>query len=648
MSINIKTQYSFIPWLRRGLSLQISEAEKDTLGHDNKEGSAKKRANLLVKSTFDLVPANTNESFVQRSETISVALTGPGDITGIQPASILQVVPANGVTNFESNYFPFIEFFEEDIPWRYTPAKESGDKLRPWLAILVCKKEEFAITSDSEGNSYITLKIKNNEEYQKIFQSPSEIWKNAHVQFSGMQIAQNNLKSEVNQLIDHDNDVAFSRLLSSRKLEENTAYTAFLIPTFETGRLSGLGLAFDEIPAQRSAWAETFDQHKATRERPLDFPVYHHWEFETSKEDFIALAKKLKPTDANALPAALKVDVSKMGNGLNYNLFQNNQKMRSVIDIPVATHPIGYTSIPFPSLPSEQIIAMIMKDLLEKNPVLIENRTQINVPSGSHSVIKPNSFKKLINTKLDIRKIIAKEKSIDKLFYETIQKPPKLPFAVDKKIETAIQKEDTEMDDPWIVPPLYGGKHIMATSLAEEDHKNQQWFTQLNLDIRHRAAAGLGKKVVQKYQEEFVHRAWEQVEDINELNQKWRESLLKFKLDSSIYHLRFNSNRFKDLMVHLQSMKYAPLSEQENSLDKELEQIGIPSAYVSSAFQRMASNPQLPTSVNATTLSEKLLNDNKIQWKEHRVEGLITSGGVKKILVHSESYIDYLTLIKNL
>lgn len=648
MSNNIKTQYSFIPWLRRGLSQQISEAEKDTLGYKNDEGIAKKRANLLVKSTFDLVPVNTNESFVQRSETISVALTGPGDITGIQPASILQVVPANGVTNFESNYFPFIEFFEEDMPWRYTPAKESGDKLRPWLAILVCKKEEFTIISDSEGNSYITLKIKSNEEYQKIFQSPSEIWKNAHVQFSGMQIAQNNLKSEVNQLIDHDNDVAFSRLLSSRKLEENTAYTAFLIPTFETGRLSGLGLPFDEIPAQRSAWAETFDQHKATRERPLDFPVYHHWEFETSIADFITLARKLKPTDANALPAALKVDVSKMGNGLDYSLFQNNEEMRSVIDIPVATYPVGYISTAFPSLPSEQIIAEIMKNLLGKNPVLIENRTQINVSSGSRSVIKPNSLKKLINSKLDIRKIITKEKSIDKLFYETIQKTQKLPFAIDKKTETAIQKEDTGMDDPWIVPPLYGGKHIMATSLEKEDHKNQQWFTELNLDIRHRAAAGLGKKVVQKYQEEFVHRAWEQVEDINELNQKWRQNLLKFKLDSSIYNLRFKSPHFKDLMVHLQPMKYAPLSRKESSLDKELEQIGIPSAYVSSTFQRIASNPKLPTSVNAITLSTKLLNDNKIQWKKHRVEGLITSGGVIKILIHSESYINYLTLIKNL
>ena len=47
-----------------------------------------------------------------------------------------------------------------------------------------------------------------------------------------------------------DRDLAYSRLLSPRILAENTAYHAFLIPTFETGRLAGLGRT---PPRRRSA-----------------------------------------------------------------------------------------------------------------------------------------------------------------------------------------------------------------------------------------------------------------------------------------------------------------------------------------------------------------------------------------------------------
>lgn len=140
---NINAKYSFIPWLRRGLSRQI--VESDTLGKS--EGLALKRAKIDITTTFDLFKGDNNEEKLEkkpekRSETMTIDLVGPGDVSGIHKAAILQVVPANGVENFESNQLPFIEFFEEDLPWRYTPAKVVGDKLRPWLALLVCKKED--------------------------------------------------------------------------------------------------------------------------------------------------------------------------------------------------------------------------------------------------------------------------------------------------------------------------------------------------------------------------------------------------------------------------------------------------------------------------------------------------------------------------
>lgn len=654
MANKIGTNYSFIPWLRRGLSRQISEVEIDTLAKDSNEGPAKKRASLFVKSTFDLVPVkkeSDQQETIQRTETIQVSMAGPGDIAGIQPVSILQVVPANGVKNFESNYFPFIEFFEEDLPWRYTPAKEAGDKLRPWLALLVCKKHEFVFTTDSNSSMYVSLKVSDNESYKKIFQSPSEMWKNAHVQFSNMELKRDaQLNDNVNTFINNDEDVAFSRLLSSRVLEDNTAYTAFLVPAFETGRLSGLMLPFDEIPAQRTAWTATFDEQKATRQRPFDFPVYYRWEFETSTGDFMTLAKKLKPVSTDGLPAALKVDVQKMGNGLNYSIFQN-QPARKVIDVPVATNPIGFVSEAFPTRPDEQIIADIMKDLLSKNPVLLENREQTTEEHPTPTRRTLSSIK--ISDKaraLDLRKVLTAKTAIDRTIYKKISDTKNLSSLISeefkgKQLNINLEAGE-EMDDPWIVPPLYGGKHIMATSLEADDNKNHEWFTELNFNIGHRAAAGVGKKVVQNNQEQFVHRAWEQVELINELNQRLREYLLKLNVNSSMYKLRFNSKYLKDLMLYLQPMKYAPVGNDNLSLDKALALRGIPSAYASSAFQRLASNTSLPANVNAASLTDRIVEDNIYKWKEHQINDLITKEQVDKITAYYLYSIHYLTLLK--
>lgn len=650
----IGTKHSFIPWLRRGLSRQISAEEVDTLGSDSKEGPTKKRASLQVKSTFDLLPINQEsqeQNIVERKETIQISLVGPGDVAGIHPVSILQVVPANGVNNFESNYFPFIEFFEEDIPWRYTPAKEAGHKLRPWLAILVCKRDEFIFATNNDGTMHVSLKISSNDTYKQIFQNPSETWKNAHVQFSNRELKNNSeLKNQVNSLLDKDEDVAFSRLLSARALEDNTAYTAFLIPAFETGRLSGLNMPFDEIPAQRSAWASTFDEQKATRQRPFDFPVYYRWEFETSSGDFMTLARKLKPVSTDELPAALKVDVQNMGNGLNYSIFENKPR-RKVIDVPVATNPVGFTSEAFPTKPDEQMIADIMKDLLSQNPVLLENREQTTVDPAPARVLR--SFQKADTEKLlDIRKVITTKAAIDVKTYKDIRVAKKLSeFTAEefkRKTATLNLKAANEKDDPWIVPPLYGGKHIMATSLEKDDNKKHQWFTELNLDIRHRAAAGVGKKVVQNNQEQFVHRAWEQVELINELNDRLRQYLLSLNVNSSLYQSRFNSKYLKDLMIYLQPMKYAPVGTDNLSLDQALAQRGIPSAYASSAFQQLASNTSLPQNVNAASLTDRIAETNIYKWKKHQINDLITIKQVNMFITYYLHRMHYITLLKYL
>ena len=72
-------------------------------------------------------------------------LLGPGDVIGVDPQNIVRSEPRNWVTDFEPNFLPFVEFYEEDFPWRYSPVgPEAGPhRLLPWLTLLVVEEGEF-------------------------------------------------------------------------------------------------------------------------------------------------------------------------------------------------------------------------------------------------------------------------------------------------------------------------------------------------------------------------------------------------------------------------------------------------------------------------------------------------------------------------
>ena len=79
------------------------------------------------------------ETPLMETVTRNINLYGPGDIVGIDPSAIVKVEPRDQITNFEPNYLPYIEFYDEDFPWRYTPAAPDTalHRLRPWLALIV-------------------------------------------------------------------------------------------------------------------------------------------------------------------------------------------------------------------------------------------------------------------------------------------------------------------------------------------------------------------------------------------------------------------------------------------------------------------------------------------------------------------------------
>ena len=87
-----------------------------------------------------------------------------------------------------------------------------------------------------------------------------------------------------------------SRLICPRKLDPETSYLACIVPTFERGRLAGLGEAVDGVDRAAPAWAAGASS--------VTLPAYYSWRFQTGQPgDFASLVHLL--VARSNLPAAV-------------------------------------------------------------------------------------------------------------------------------------------------------------------------------------------------------------------------------------------------------------------------------------------------------------------------------------------------------
>ena len=280
--------YKFLPWLREGLANTITE--KDTLSVSQPTG-AKGRATLSLQVKIN--------NFLEGQKDFMIV--GPADVMGFSRDLVIRTQPAAWDTASSPNVLAHVEFYEEDFPWRYSPAKPDGAKLRPWISLIVLKESEFTRNDVVVPLPQIVIGD------ASVLPAYSDAWLWAHVQ----KIESSEIPSDKNA-----SDHIISRLLCNRKLEANTRYCAFVIPTFETGRLAGLGRGEDEIknvPAQNPAWGVSPQQ--------TVFPVYYEWFFRTAANmDFDYLASLLEPRTPDPLFGRKPVDCSKPSFGIpDYN-----------------------------------------------------------------------------------------------------------------------------------------------------------------------------------------------------------------------------------------------------------------------------------------------------------------------------------------
>jgi len=465
--------YSFLPWLRQGVANKITAADMDT--------SVQLRASIPVTLALE---GNAVGGDATLSETIAkdIQLYGPGDIVGVDSKAIIKTDPLNWITNFEPNYLPYMDFYDEDFPWRYTPAAPDTAKhrLRPWLCLVVVTEEEFKEGRNIKDKPLPYVEVGD----FSVFTPADQLWAWAHVHVNKSLAASDSemISTDMNAVmgkfepaLNSNPDIAYSRIMCPRRLAPNTAYHGFLMPVFESGRLAGLGLPVDDAPhATFSAWA---DYTSGTRASPTLFPYYHRYYFRTGTiGDFEYLVRLLKPQPIDKRVGRRDMDVTRPGANLPAI---DDAELGGVLKLG------GALKIPFDTLKEEDKADVIKYDNWDQP--------------------YPHPFQTALAGFINL--------------------------ADDYSEKTAAQANtDAGLDsdpDPLITAPLYGRWHALTQRLlnASDDSDlspNDNWVHELNLDPRYRVAAGFGTKVVQEKQEEYMNGAWAQIGDVLEANRRIR------------------------------------------------------------------------------------------------------------------------------
>ncbi len=498
----ILSSYSFLPWLRLGVSNQIQSPDHDS--------SVKLRAPITVELNIKADGQAVNPPISQ-----TVGLYGPGDIVGIDSKAIIKTEPRNWITNFEPNYLASVDFYDEDFPWRYTPAKPDGnDRLRPWLTLVVLKEDEFVNGKNIADRPLSYIELKKNA--SEIFPPAGQLWAWAHVHVNSDLIEDDledpddatktiqkvisepdeKIKQEYEKVHGEDPDVAYARILCPRRLEEKTAYYAFLVPTFESGRLAGLGLDVEGIFSDTAGLHATFSawEEYADKTEPNYYPVYYQWYFRTGTVgDFEYLVRLLEPKPVDNRVGRRDMDVTQPGTNID-GITDEPEDGSAVPQLGGILRLGGALRIPVQSMKPED------KEEFEKYDQWAEPY--------------PRTFQKQLASFINLADDYAKSTPGD------AHQNPDLPDKI--KNDSAAQDEP----DPLITAPLYGRWHALTNRLLESGDgiPNSNWTHELNLDPRYRVPAGFGTNVVQKNQDKYMEGAWEQVGEVLEANRRIRQA----------------------------------------------------------------------------------------------------------------------------
>lgn len=503
--------YTFLPWLRQGIATEIDIVEN--LGGP---GDSPQRPSIEI--TF-----NVNTEPVSKQ----AELLGPGDIVGINPRAIVKTEPRNFVTDFEANYLAYIEFYEEEFPWRFTPARAAGEldqtKLRPWIFLIVLTEEEFA--DRPSGGPLPAIEIKEALDLNQLFPKKDQTWAWAHVHVNQnvigakLQTTTNqevrSVEQNLRNLLGINPDNASSRLLCPRKLKESTAYHAFVIPAFETGRRAGLGLDQAGVSGQAASW----DDNQRL------YPIYYRWFFRTgTKGDFEFLVDQLTPRPVDKRVGVRDMDMQE---------------------------PEYETDGMLPPLDVMGLEGALKSPETESSPAQWPPAGTVfeDPPEGS-----AGHFLNDLERNVNLQFILQQEAGVN------------------------------GHPEPIVSPPLYGKWHAKADKLDVQSPIG--WVDELNRDPRYRVPAGVGTQVVQKDQENLMQQAWSQLGDLLRANQKIRQLQLGMMTSFAMFEKNIVPQSSDQFLTFTQPVQTRILGS-SSTVAKQVEESRLPQAALEPAFRKI-------------------------------------------------------------
>lgn len=234
------------------------------------------------------------EDSLQNKHAVSahaLAMRGPGDILGIAQTMIARVEPPPQTHDFEPNYFPFVEFVDPDLLWRYSldTADETTARVHPWLSLIVLSAAEMEEMAGD--NIDVIAVLEDRRQFLSVrgryLPDLDDAWATAHVHLSGLQ-------GPIETFIEKQPANHCSRLFCLRQLMPETNYMAFVVPTYKIAVQAAFGLGLEGVGSEK-AW-KSGGEGEIVR-----LPVYFSWPFSTSESgDFEELARALQPTAVDA------------------------------------------------------------------------------------------------------------------------------------------------------------------------------------------------------------------------------------------------------------------------------------------------------------------------------------------------------------
>lgn len=424
----IGAQYTFLPYLRRGLSAYF--VAPAGVAPSTISASIPTRAQLNVNLTVSSVDVNNNP-LPGGAASNTIALYGPGDITGFNPDHVIRTDPVHLSSSFEPDYFPCVEFDQPDFHWLFSPMSapdpSQNQQLWPWIVLVVLADGEFTATSGGSGPSYLDILD------ASVLPNLADSWCWAHTQATGATVS-----GDISTPLTNNPSQFISRLLCPRHLVPNTHYTGFVVPAFDAGVAVGLGQALPTGSTLNPAWPNS-----GAIRLPYYFGGPGVFEFTTSAAgDFESLVRLMKPQASAPSVGTRPMSVTGSGSGW-------------VSDDPSAA--------------PMQLGGALQSDL--------------TVPPWTDGA----SFQSDLGT----------------LLTETAGYAP----------------QSGATGDPMIGPSFYGRWHTGVRTIGPTD---TGWLEEVNLDPRNRAVAGFGIWVVLKERNQLMRSAWQQLQYVQQANQRLR------------------------------------------------------------------------------------------------------------------------------